>query len=101
MVWLPMPQALAQDVSITALFKPDAAHPHLNQFKNTTPPSGYCQLYPGQCEAHKTFSLQVPIRFESSQAIPANHASPRQGRPPRVSRCTWSVSGTALSSTAS
>ena len=79
MVWLPMPQALAQDVSITALFKPDAAHPHLNQFKNTTPPSGYCQLYPGQCEENKTFSLQVPIRFDSSQAIPANHASPRQG----------------------
>ncbi|MGH8350113.1 MAG: hypothetical protein ACRES5_26640 [Pseudomonas sp.] len=79
MVWLLMPQALAQDVSITALFKPDSAHPHINQFKNTTPPSGYCQLYPGQCEEHKTFSLQVPIRFESSQAIPANHASPRQG----------------------
>ncbi|PMZ90402.1 hypothetical protein C1X61_08075 [Pseudomonas sp. FW215-T2] len=79
MVWLLMPQALAQDVSITALFKPDSAHPHLNQFKNTTPLSGYCQLYPEQCEENKTFSLQVPIRFESSRAIPANHASPRQG----------------------
>ncbi|CAI8963130.1 hypothetical protein [Pseudomonas fluorescens] len=78
-VWWLMPQALAQDVSITALFKPDSAYPHINQFKNTTPPSGYCQLYPGQCEEHKTFSLQVPIRFESTQAIPANHASPRQG----------------------
>ena len=79
MVWWLMPQALAQDVSITALFKPDSAYPHLNQFKNTTPPSGYCQLYPDQCEENKTFSLQVPIRFESSRVIPANHASPRQG----------------------
>lgn len=79
MVWWLMPQALAQDVSITALFKPDSAYPHINQFKNTTPPSGYCQLYPGQCEDNKTFSLQVPIRFDSSQAILANHASPRQG----------------------
>ena len=79
MVWWLMPQALAQDVSITALFKPDSANPHINQFKNTTPPSGYCQLYPDQCEENKTFSLQVPIRFESSRVIPANHASPRQG----------------------
>ena len=79
MVWWLMPQALAQDVSITALFKPDPAYPHINQFKNTTPPSGYCQLFPGQCEDNKTFSLQVPIRFDSNRAIPANHASPRQG----------------------
>ena len=79
MVWWLMPQALAQDVSITALFKPDSAYPHINQFKNTTPPSGYCQLFPGQCEENKTFSLQVPIRFDSNRAIPANHASPRQG----------------------
>jgi hypothetical protein len=33
----------------------------------------------GQCEENKTFSLQVPIRFDSNRAIPANHASPRQG----------------------
>lgn len=79
MVWWLMPQALAQDVSITALFKPDSAQPHLNQFKNTTPPSGYCERYPGQCVDNQTFSLQVPIQFEASQAIPANHGSPRQG----------------------
>lgn len=79
MVWWLMPQALAQDVSITALFKPDSAHPHLNQFKNTTPLSGYCERYPGQCVENQTFSLQVPIQFNSSRAIPANHASSRQG----------------------
>ncbi|MEJ5058697.1 MULTISPECIES: hypothetical protein [unclassified Pseudomonas] len=79
MVWWLIPQALAQDVSITALFKPDSAYPHLNQFKNTTPLSGYCERYPGQCDLNQTFSLQVPIQFHSSQAIPANHASPRQG----------------------
>lgn len=84
MVWWLMPQALAQDVSITALFKPDPTQPHLNQFKNTTPPSGYCERYPGQCVENQTFSLQVPIQFESSQAIPANHGSPRQGAAFRV-----------------
>jgi hypothetical protein len=79
MVWSLVPQALAQEVSITALFRPDSANPRLNQFKNTTPPSGYCQQFPGQCEENQTFSLQVAIRFESIRAIPANHASSRQG----------------------
>lgn len=78
-VWLLTAQALAQDVSITASFKPDSAHPHLNRFKNTTPPSGYCVQFPEQCVDNQTFSLQVPIQFESSRAIAANHASPRQG----------------------
>lgn len=72
-------RALAQDVSITALFKPDSAYPHLNQFKNTTPSSGYCAQYPAQCVENQTFSLRVPIRFESNRPIPANHTSPRQG----------------------
>lgn len=71
--------ARAQDVSITAVFKPDAAYPHLNKFKNTTPPSGYCGNYPSQCELNKTFSLQVPIQFNSRSPILANHASERQG----------------------
>jgi hypothetical protein len=35
---------MAEDVSITAVFKPDPAYPHLNKFKNTTPSSGYWDL---------------------------------------------------------
>ncbi|MHA3736447.1 hypothetical protein ACXR0M_12310 [Pseudomonas sp. Eth.TT006] len=76
-VWLPAAQA--EDVPITAVFKPDPAKPNFNQFKNTTPPSGYCALYPEQCTDNQTFSLQVPIQFDSVQAISANHTSPRQG----------------------
>jgi hypothetical protein len=71
--------AKAEDVTITAVFKPDSAYPHLNKFKNTTPPSGYCAKYPEQCEQNQMFSLQVPIQFDSRAAIRANHASQRQG----------------------
>jgi hypothetical protein len=69
----------AQEVSITAVFKPDSAYPQLNKFKNTTPISGYCLKYPAECTNNQMFSLQVPIQFDSSKAIPANHASARQG----------------------
>lgn len=70
----------AEDVSITAVFKPDSAYPHLNKFKNTTPPSGYCAKYPDQCADNQMFSLQVPIQFDARTPILANHASQRQGR---------------------
>ena len=69
----------AEDVSITAVFKPDSAYPHLNKFKNTTPPSGYCAKYPDQCADNQMFSLQVPIQFDARTPILANHASQRQG----------------------
>lgn len=71
--------AQAEQVDITALFKPDSARPQMNKFLNTTPPSGYCANYPGQCEENQTFSLQVPIQFDSRGPIRANHDSPRQG----------------------
>ncbi|KJZ45297.1 MULTISPECIES: hypothetical protein [Pseudomonas] len=69
----------AEEVSITAVFKPDSAFPHRNKFLNTTPPSGYCASYPEQCEQQEMFSLQVPIQFDSRAPIRANHASERQG----------------------
>ncbi|MFJ2712110.1 hypothetical protein ACIOZM_14645 [Pseudomonas sp. NPDC087346] len=71
--------AQAEQVTITAEFKPDSAYPHRNKFRNTTPPSGYCASYPQQCVDNEMFSLQVPIQFESRLPIPANHASERQG----------------------
>lgn len=78
MACLGLASAMAQDATITAEFKPDSANPHFNKFKNTTPPSGYCELFPQQCTNSGMFSLQVPIVFDSRQAIPANN-SPRQG----------------------
>lgn len=69
----------AQVSTITASFKPDSAHPHLNKFTNTTPPSGYCESHPEQCQGDGLFSLQVPIQFNSRAPIQANHASERQG----------------------
>lgn len=71
--------AHAEQVSITAEFKPDSSYPHRNKFQNTTPPSGYCTYDPVQCEQNEMFSLQVPIQFNSRTPILANHASPRQG----------------------
>ncbi|MFJ4248611.1 hypothetical protein [Pseudomonas sp. NPDC089741] len=69
----------AEQVSITAEFRPDSSYPHRNKFHNTTPSSGYCTYDPAQCEQNEIFSLQVPIQFDSRTPIPANHASPRQG----------------------
>lgn len=69
----------AEEVSIEASFKPDSANPQRNKFQNDTPPSGYCASYPEQCLQQEMFSLQVPIRFDSSAPITANHTDPRRG----------------------
>lgn len=69
----------AHEATITALFKPDSAHPHLNKFTNTTPSSGYCESHASQCEGDDLFSLQVPIQFHSRAPILADHTSQRQG----------------------
>ncbi|MHA6128720.1 hypothetical protein ACX3YD_21485 [Pseudomonas fluorescens group sp. PF-1] len=77
--WVAALPVMAEDVSITAVFKPDPAYPHLNKFKNTTPSSGYCGLYPSECEDNEMFGLQVPIQFNSRSPIQAKHTSVRQG----------------------
>jgi len=76
-VWLS--PVWAEMVSIQASFKPDSANPQRNKFNNDTPPSGYCASYPQQCVDNEMFSLQVPIQFDSSRPIMANHEDPRQG----------------------
>ncbi|NBB66243.1 hypothetical protein GVN18_44095, partial [Pseudomonas sp. ODNR1LW] len=76
-LWLT--SAGAAEVSIQASFKPDSANPQRNKFKNDTPSSGYCGSYPAQCQENAMFSLQVPIQFNSSRPIMANHENPRQG----------------------
>ena len=76
-MWLPT--VGAEEVSIQASFKPDSANPQRNKFTNDTPSSGYCATYPQQCVDNEMFSLQVPIQFDSSGPITANHADPRKG----------------------
>jgi hypothetical protein len=63
---------------IRALFTPDPSNPQSNKFINKTPVSGYCADYPDQCAAHNTFSIRVPMRFESTKAIQPG-AAQRQG----------------------
>ncbi|XXE03561.1 hypothetical protein J3P88_06475 [Pseudomonas sp. Z3-6] len=73
---VPVANALSQN--ITALFRPDPSKPQQNAFTNTTPNSGYCQEHPSQC-AGTTFSIRLPMSFESNAPIQANHGDPRQG----------------------
>lgn len=63
---------------IRALFTPDPSNPQSNKFINKTPVSGYCADYPGECVANNTFSIRVPMRFESTQAIQPG-AAQREG----------------------
>ncbi|WP_434561471.1 hypothetical protein J3P95_05965 [Pseudomonas sp. Z5-35] len=74
-----VPAANAVSRDITAIFRPDASKPNLNQFTNTTPISGYCTDFPADCAATKIFSIQLPITFNSSRPIQANHTDYRQG----------------------
>ncbi|WP_260959284.1 hypothetical protein [Pseudomonas citri] len=69
--------ALTQDIS--ARFRPDPAKPTENKFTNTTPVSGYCAQFPRECELTDMFSIRMPVTFQSSGAIEANHGDSRQG----------------------
>ncbi|BBP57562.1 hypothetical protein PHLH4_11520 [Pseudomonas sp. St316] len=69
--------ALTQEIS--ALFRPDPAKPTENKFTNTTPVSGYCAQYSAQCASTNMFSIRMPIIFNSSRPIEANHVDSRQG----------------------
>ncbi|MGN8275208.1 hypothetical protein [Pseudomonas sp. SMN5] len=71
--------ASAVSKDINALFRPDPSKPNENTFRNTTPISGYCALYPDVCQRENMFSLQLPIAFNSSGPIQANHGSTRHG----------------------
>ncbi|KAA0960510.1 hypothetical protein FQ185_25490 [Pseudomonas sp. ANT_H12B] len=75
----PPAEAVVQEIS--ARFVPDPANPTFNTFVNTTPQSGVCpNRMPGRCQSLGIFSLRVPgLVFNSSRAIPAEHANPRQG----------------------
>lgn len=64
-----VPAAQAANQEIRALFTPDPAQPNRNVFINKTPNSGYCAIYPTECADNKMFSIQVPIRFNSTRAL--------------------------------
>lgn len=73
------PAAEAANQEIRALFTPDSSQPNQNVFINKTPNSGYCAVYPGQCEQNNTFSIQLPIRFNATRAF-----APGDGLPLKV-----------------
>ncbi|CAG8872835.1 hypothetical protein PS726_02766 [Pseudomonas fluorescens] len=70
------PSAQAVNQEIRALFTPDSANPQRNLFVNKTPVSGYCADYPSECRDNETFSIRLPMRFESASPMQPN-ASPR------------------------
>jgi hypothetical protein len=77
--------AQAATIDVTASFKPDSSNPMRNEFTNTTPFSGHCELYPSFCEGLSIFSILVPIGFTASGPIEARHSDKRKGamfRPP-------------------
>lgn len=63
------PSTDAANREIRALFQPDPAQPNKNVFVNKTPASGYCTLDPAQCADNNMFSIQLPVRFNSSRSI--------------------------------
>ena len=82
-----------ETVQITASFKPDPSRPHINEFENTTPNSGFCAENPSSCEQSswggKLFSIETGIDVNSALAIPANHKDPRQGAMFNVNAAQW------------
>ena len=74
------PQAQALTAEITAVFNPDPGNPQVNQFKNTTPNSGICAIYPGTCNPRGFFSIGLTgLDAISQRPILANHANVRDG----------------------
>jgi len=66
---LSLPSVEAANQEIRALFQPDSSQPNKNVFVNKTPNSGYCAQFPSECADNDTFSIRVPIRFESTRQI--------------------------------
>ncbi|MBS1206978.1 MAG: hypothetical protein H6R25_3877 [Proteobacteria bacterium] len=67
----------AATMDITASFSPSMEKPENNTFTNTTPQSGYCQIWPSYCNPGD-FSINLPLSLTRTKTINAN-ASPRDG----------------------
>jgi len=76
-VWVPVVSAFTQE--ITARYSPDSGSTSPEKFTNTTPVKGFCSISGGfYCDSN-TYSVRVPIDFNSTGALVANHPSERQG----------------------
>lgn len=72
-------QAGAVVKQITATFNPDPSNPNKNEFRNTTPNSGFCIDHRNICEAHKIFSVRAFLSFPHNGPIEPNHSDVRKG----------------------
>lgn len=66
---LSLSTAQAVNQEIRAVFQPDPSKPGNNMFINTTPNSGYCADYPGQCADNKMFSIRAPLIFQAVRSL--------------------------------
>ncbi|WP_236181258.1 hypothetical protein [Pseudomonas sputi] len=66
---LSLSTAQAVNKEIRAVFQPDPSKPGNNMFINTTPNSGYCADYPGQCADNKMFSIRAPLIFQAVRSL--------------------------------
>jgi hypothetical protein len=66
---LSLPSAEAVNKEIRALFQPDSSQPNKNVFVNKTPNSGYCTINPTECASIGMFSIELPVRFNSTRPI--------------------------------
>ncbi|VVN84285.1 hypothetical protein PS710_01360 [Pseudomonas fluorescens] len=73
---LSMPSTEAANREIRALFQPDPSQPAKNVFLNKTQSSGYCGSYPDECALHNMFSIQLPVRFDSTRPIQPGDSIP-------------------------
>ena len=72
-------QALTKNID--ASFRPDAANPQMNKFRNDTPVTGVCAGHmPARCEAMNIFSIRDDMfKANSTGPLLADVADPRQG----------------------
>ena len=66
------PAIEAASREIRALFQPDSSQPNKNVFLNQTPNSGYCANFPSECKDNNMFSIQLPVRLDSTRTLNPN-----------------------------
>ena len=75
--WVPLVGAFTQE--ITARYSPEPGGTSSNKFTNITPVRGVCAISGGfYCDSNN-YSVTVPIDFNSTAALVADHPSERQG----------------------
>ena len=65
------PWAHAGVVDISASYMPSSLNPGHVRFTNTTPLSGYCADWPGQC-LPGTFSISLPVTLDRTWVLPGS-----------------------------